>query len=470
MMSDSERLLSDDSPIDPDDELLVAYVDGELSIPDRDALEQRLLNDEALRLRLQALQQGWDLLDNFSPSNPSEQLVESTMELVVADLVKTKPKPTSAMGRNRWAIGTASITFCAMIITAAAIFSIQHSRYNRELIDLGLAENLDAYYDGRDLQLMRDLSLNDSWTNMIATLKEVGSLTLPTPLVADKPIAEREATLRELPLADRAALDARWKRFTRLDETQQEQIRKTADAVSKAPDPQRLLETMQAYTIWHESLPSNLRDGIKSDKMDERREALRRAIEETQIQASKQSGKVLSDETVEQIQFALNLILNQRIALDQPELSRFRSRMRRSVDPDQVDRITIAAIVFGNRLGANDSRGGSNSEPRPPRLGFLRNSRDRLEPLTRDELAMIEYVLSEEDQQMLDTIAGVPRNPVMVTETLRIWAEETVIRNFPSREKDHRSLLDRYEQIDDPEQREVLDLLPPAEMLDHLTP
>jgi len=474
-MSDSERLLSDEAPIDPDDELLVAYVDGELDTPDRDAVEQRLLDDVALRQRLQDLQQGWDLLENFSPSHESEKLVESTMELVVADLVKAKPKSTSVLRRYPWAFAGTAITFCAMILTAAAIYSMRSARYDRELVDLGLAENLDAYYDGRDLQLIRDLMLSEPWTNMITAMKEVGSLKTPIPLIADKPIAEREAALRELPLADRAVLDARWKRFTRLDESEQQQIRETAEKVSQSSDSKQLLETMHAYAIWRESLPSDLRDGIKSNLMDQRREALSRAIEETQTRISKESGKTLSDETVEQIEFALNQILDQRAAQNRPELSQFRSRMRRFFDDDQVDRMTIAAIVLGNRPHTtdsrpNDSRGNSRADPRRSRFGFLRGSRDRLEPLTNEELAMIEYVLSEQDQQMLDTIAGVPRNPMMVTETLHFWAEETVMRNLPFRGNDDRSLLDRYKQIDEPEQREVLDLLPPEEMLDRLTP
>jgi len=50
--------LTDNTPVDPDDELLVAYLDGELSRQDQAALEDRLMTDDSLRSRLQQLQTG----------------------------------------------------------------------------------------------------------------------------------------------------------------------------------------------------------------------------------------------------------------------------------------------------------------------------------------------------------------------------------------------------------------------------
>ena len=52
--------ISDNAPLDPDDELLVAYLDGELQRQEQSDLENRLLTNEKLRLRLQQLQTGWD--------------------------------------------------------------------------------------------------------------------------------------------------------------------------------------------------------------------------------------------------------------------------------------------------------------------------------------------------------------------------------------------------------------------------
>ena len=87
----SASTISDNAPLDPDDELLVAYLDGELQRQEQSDLEDRLLTNEKLRSRLQQLQTGWDLLEDLPGSSPSMKLVESTLELVVADILKDQP-------------------------------------------------------------------------------------------------------------------------------------------------------------------------------------------------------------------------------------------------------------------------------------------------------------------------------------------------------------------------------------------
>ena len=87
----SASTISDNAPLDPDDELLVAYLDGELQRQEQSDLETRLLTNEKLRSRLQQLQMGWDLLEDLPDSSPSMKLVESTLELVVADVLKDQP-------------------------------------------------------------------------------------------------------------------------------------------------------------------------------------------------------------------------------------------------------------------------------------------------------------------------------------------------------------------------------------------
>ena len=133
-----------DQPVDPDVEQLVAYLDGELHGTERDAIEQRLLDEEPLRLQLQELQAGWDWLDQLPDPVPDEKLVESTLELVVSDLAKQSPveKRPSILRGPLLAIG-----LC--LITAGAAFGFvryqKNARVNQDLADLTIAEHLDAY-------------------------------------------------------------------------------------------------------------------------------------------------------------------------------------------------------------------------------------------------------------------------------------------------------------------------------------
>ncbi len=123
----STAKLSDETPLDPDDELLVAYLDHELDRKEQVELENRLMEDEQLRARLRQLQTGWDLLDDLPKPEPSLKLVESTLELVVADIVKTKPSSASVWSRFQLPISVAGACLVG-VLAAFGYASIQKAR------------------------------------------------------------------------------------------------------------------------------------------------------------------------------------------------------------------------------------------------------------------------------------------------------------------------------------------------------
>ena len=174
----SVSTIPDNAPLDPDDELLVAYLDGELGRQEQSDLEKRLLDNENLRLRLQQLQTGWDLLEDLPGSSPSMKLVESTLELVVADILKEQP--VNETKSRRWAIPAGLLILCMIIGTMAYFIenTIRKNAYQDELDDLVLAGNLNALNYGSDLQLMRELSANRNWAQMIAASKEIGDISI----------------------------------------------------------------------------------------------------------------------------------------------------------------------------------------------------------------------------------------------------------------------------------------------------
>ena len=75
----SAEELDDEAPLDPIDEQLVAYLDGELESQERDELEKRLGSDGQLRLRLRTLQRGWEMLENLPQVAPSPNLLETQL-------------------------------------------------------------------------------------------------------------------------------------------------------------------------------------------------------------------------------------------------------------------------------------------------------------------------------------------------------------------------------------------------------
>ena len=472
----SATLLSDNEPLDPNDELLVAYVDGELDSKARRELEDQLLENESLRRRLQQLQQGWDLLDDFPSISPNEKLVESTLELVVADLTGVHETVTvKRTKRHRWSLTVAAATLVCIGIALSALYWVQSNRFRAELTDLSIAENLDAYFYGRDLQLMRDLALNEDWNKMILAMKEVSDNPQPQSLIAEVPIGDREEALRSMSLERRSQLDSRWKRFVRLSEQDQRRIRQTADEVANQSNTSVLLKTMQDYAWWRETIPGNVRDKIESDDLDERRTAIKQGIEHSQQLLSKRSRSALSDDTIERIDFALKTILEDRIESKDAAILGLIRRITPIAGEERAHQAAIAAMVIGLERGGpergdgrkSDRGGGAPGKPRSPRPRFGPQLFDRTNPLTLDELSTIELILSNKDRETLNWIAGDPPNPLLEAETIRAWAAETVERRWrPDRET--LSLIERYQSVD-PARREMLDLSPPKEFLDQLT-
>ncbi|MDG2220640.1 MAG: hypothetical protein P8L85_04630 [Rubripirellula sp.] len=451
-MTTAEKL-ADNAPLDPDDELLVAYLDGELSRQDQAELEDRLMTDDDLRSRLQQLQTGWDLLDALPDPEPSLKLVESTLEMVVDDIVKRQPSRKS-LRRFRYPvlIGLACVLGVGMV--AAVASTIRRNHYRQQLNDLAMAEFLDAYSYGADLTLMRQLTANAEWLNMVSAASEIGDIAvMEIANVGETPLEQRDELIRNLPPEKVDQLNSRWERFKRMDESKRDQMRQTAEAVAVQPDADTLLQTMRQYAIWRENLPTQLRDDVEQSEGSAQRDAIESAIEYTQISVSKRSSLKLTDDTIEAIYVALQQILEQRIQELDPET---RASVDRFKGDANAEMFMLSRIVFrGMRFGGWSSRGSSGGDGVVERLSPLRE---------QDELQMVRWVLPVRAVEILDLVAN--GDPILESITLRTWTEETLRRKWPRR-RDEISDLERYLLISQ-EDRERIDLLPPDRFLREL--
>jgi hypothetical protein len=75
------------SEISADEEILIEYLDGELSIDARRKVEERLAHEPELREMLAQLERDWDSLDLLERTDTNKQLVETTLETVIASIV-----------------------------------------------------------------------------------------------------------------------------------------------------------------------------------------------------------------------------------------------------------------------------------------------------------------------------------------------------------------------------------------------
>lgn len=445
----SMSILSDDgAPLHPDVELLVSYLDGELGSREREELEQRLMDDDALRGRLQELQSGWDWLDDLPKAPSNEKLVESTLELVVDDIMKkSSAKIVASPTRSRWyLVGAVLLGSLALGLLSFSLAQWRRSQqFDNELADLKYAEYLNAYVYGSDLSFMRTLESNRSWVSVIKTAHEVGVLNpQPAGLVSRVEVSELMGAIKSLELDDRAYLEQRFDRFKRLDPSEQEKIRQTAAAVHAKPDAESLLATMRDYAIWHASLPPSVQQQLNSGDEILRNAGLKKGIELTR--SAIQSGKFLEDEDADRLYYALEQFLDERL-IDQPDWKRIlsakdsRSKYRRH--------LTIRQMV-GSDLVPGSPEGTSPISP--------------ISPISEQELEMLANLLTNEAKSNLDAILSLANfdfQQAALVETMRVWATEACNRKI--RRSPEQPVAEWYRELD-PDKRDALDLLTPDEM------
>jgi anti-sigma factor RsiW len=145
------------------DELLVAYLDGELAVAERRDVEERLPRDDAFRRRLNELDRAWDMLDELPKTIADEEFVRSTVEMVA---LAAQEESDEAKQQSVWPRTIAFASVGAMVLFAAVLGFRTVNQYSqtedRALArDLPVIENLDLYRRIDFLRQLRDEGLFD---------------------------------------------------------------------------------------------------------------------------------------------------------------------------------------------------------------------------------------------------------------------------------------------------------------------
>ena len=227
-----------------------------------------------------------------------EKMVESTLEIVVADVLKQVPASTttttSAMGRLPMIILIGSL-----LAGAVGFIGVNQRRrmaLANQLDDLAIVQNLDAYLYAKDQKLIRELLATPSWTNMVRRLEELDGQVIEavkSVSLESSGSAERERQIQELPIEKRAALESRWDQFQRYRPEERNEIRKTAESVKNQVDADAFLTAMTVYARWREQyLTAELRDQVESKDPKTRRLGIEAAVSHTLMQVSRGPGTI----------------------------------------------------------------------------------------------------------------------------------------------------------------------------------
>ena len=138
---------------------MVAYLDGELDVHQVADVEKRLSEDSEYRVRLQQLQQAWDLLDELPRSKGDEQFTRSTVEIVVVKAREEVERLAAVPTWQRWLPRLGGLLLVVGVSLAGYLFSWQLvNRNNRQLIqDLPVIEKMSQYKQAESLEFLRML-------------------------------------------------------------------------------------------------------------------------------------------------------------------------------------------------------------------------------------------------------------------------------------------------------------------------
>lgn len=227
------------------EEQLTAYLDGELSAEEASRIENRLVDDEGLRVRLAELRKAYDLLDELPETPHNQRFTRSTLELVIKDLSVTQShvvnsivKPTNKA--DWWALPRVLILVGLFAVTGITSgFGLRLLKTNQELRDLGLIAGLPGMSGINELSIAIKLSEQKA---AIDILKSQNRDRL-VPAVP-KSIAERKVWIENLTPLQIGKLANRREALDKLDRDTYARLSSIETQIENRPDSEQIQETI----------------------------------------------------------------------------------------------------------------------------------------------------------------------------------------------------------------------------------
>lgn len=263
---------------DPLDEVLVAYLDGQLSAAESDALESRLAADDRARSRLQSLDRVWNALDALPRSTASAAFTRSTVEMAaVSSVAGDLAKPDAASRRSlprlpRWTLVAAAGVAAGWLAVAMLV----------GLRDRGLLRDLPVAMQASALQQVQTFGflqrfaseqprlieavLSDELRQESRSWDEVTGMTMP----------ERRQWLEGLPSAESADAADSVVAFRSLTEAKQASLREFVETVAASDQGDVYREAALAYRQITDRLSAARRSELRQMSDSERLAAIAR--------------------------------------------------------------------------------------------------------------------------------------------------------------------------------------------------
>lgn len=251
------------SPSQSDDasrEMLVAYLDGELSPEEARDVERRISEDPELRQEMQSLEKAWNALDDLPKSTVDEDFSRTTIEMVAVEAQREVAELTAAMPvtrRRRWwgvaLLGAAAAVAGFMMVRGFV------STPDRQLVqDLPVLWGIEPLSQNADAQFLTLLASRQPDLVQRHGCCQVQDDAAEWTKIAGESRAQRRARLRDLSGVDQDRLKTAERRFLSLSETRQQALRDRYESIAQAPSQTPDLRRVAlAYADWTAGLTPN---------------------------------------------------------------------------------------------------------------------------------------------------------------------------------------------------------------------
>lgn len=270
--------MTDTQKTNPQNERLVAYLDGELSAPQSEAVEEQLANDAELRDELSQLDRVWNLLDLAPRSTVGSKFADSTVAMVAVEAQRHVEAQTIALPvvRKRRGWITTLTALAAALVAFVAVRGVALHDDRQLLINLPVIQQAAVLSQIDNLAFLRQV--RDELPKVVTATQRLG-LTQEAQTwewLAEASIHERAKWIEKMSPEERENLAANATAFRALSPHNDRRLHNLDDELATAEDVSELRVTALAYHALVSTQSAGEQAVLRSLPPEERIKELRR--------------------------------------------------------------------------------------------------------------------------------------------------------------------------------------------------
>ena len=315
-------------------ERLVAYLDGELSGDESEAIESQIGADDSVRNELRDLDRAWNALDALPMTHVEPSFTQSTVAMVATAAREEVVQQTAELPalrrrtrRDAWLL--AGVAACCGFILAWALAG----RRDRALLaELPIVQHASVLSQFQEVEFLKLLSNSPSIINELSQTEGVTGRAEEWAQLERMDLGGRRAWVEQLDDEPRRELSERSIAFQSMLPAQKERLRRANDELSRSAEPQRMRALAIAYHQVISPLPSGQRADLLEMEPEERLRSLRNIqrrpqvrlrdlVDENELAEFREALRRLSEE--ENFEAIVDRLLRRARGVDSDELQPF---------------------------------------------------------------------------------------------------------------------------------------------------